>query len=181
MQRESQFSPDPTLTPAQHCVLSLLAVGASISKAAAAVNVHRNTIANWRRTVPAFAREFELASREGAHYWSDQATNLAGKAVAVLTEILDNESANPSLRLRAALKVLEMATVRKPEPAVQPETVHNPAQSRTTRYEPGRNSPCPCGSGVKFKRCCAAVPGNLPFHADAGLQLPNLGAASQLP
>ena len=24
--------------------------------------------------------------------------------------------------------------------------------------EPGRNAPCPCGSGKKFKRCCGAVP-----------------------
>jgi len=22
-------------------------------------------------------------------------------------------------------------------------------------WRPGRNQPCPCGSGVKFKRCCA--------------------------
>lgn len=22
-------------------------------------------------------------------------------------------------------------------------------------WQPGRNQPCPCGSGVKFKRCCA--------------------------
>jgi tetratricopeptide (TPR) repeat protein len=25
--------------------------------------------------------------------------------------------------------------------------------------EPGRNEPCPCGSGQKYKRCCAQVPG----------------------
>jgi len=23
-----------------------------------------------------------------------------------------------------------------------------------TPWKPGRNQPCPCGSGVKFKRCC---------------------------
>jgi hypothetical protein len=22
------------------------------------------------------------------------------------------------------------------------------------RHKPGRNDPCPCGSGRKFKRCC---------------------------
>ena len=29
-----------------------------------------------------------------------------------------------------------------------------PKQSRSTR--PGRNDPCPCGSGKKYKRCCGA-------------------------
>ena len=38
----------------------------------------------------------------------------------------------------------------------KPEIVHSPAQSQTVRSEPkvGRNQPCPCGSGMKFKRCC---------------------------
>lgn len=29
--------------------------------------------------------------------------------------------------------------------------------SRTVRHavQPGRNDPCPCGSGKKFKKCCA--------------------------
>jgi len=25
--------------------------------------------------------------------------------------------------------------------------------------EPGRNDPCPCGSGKKYKRCCGAAKG----------------------
>ncbi len=31
--------------------------------------------------------------------------------------------------------------------------------ARTERTKPGRNDACPCGSGRKFKRCCAAVTG----------------------
>ena len=32
-------------------------------------------------------------------------------------------------------------------------------QSKTVRKEkePGRNDPCPCGSGKKYKKCCGAV------------------------
>ena len=26
---------------------------------------------------------------------------------------------------------------------------------REISYEPGRNYPCPCGSGKKFKKCCS--------------------------
>jgi hypothetical protein len=33
------------------------------------------------------------------------------------------------------------------------QTLHKPS-SATTR--PGRNDPCPCGSGKKFKKCCGA-------------------------
>lgn len=28
-------------------------------------------------------------------------------------------------------------------------------QPVTKSFKPGRNSSCPCGSGLKFKRCCA--------------------------
>lgn len=38
---------------------------------------------------------------------------------------------------------------------VRQTTVHNP-----TRHV-GRNDPCPCGSGMKFKQCC--------LHRDAAL------------
>jgi hypothetical protein len=183
MQPETNYSPDPSLTPAQHRVLAQLAGGVSIKVAAASAGIHRNTVANWRRTVPAFAREFEFAARERSLYWHDQASALAGKAITVLTDILDDDSASPSLRLRAALKVLEMAADPQPEPmkpfpasaaqleAVEgramlmqsalctepePQTVHNPAQPRTS--QPGRNTLCPCGSKLKFKRCCALKP-----------------------
>ncbi len=32
----------------------------------------------------------------------------------------------------------------------------------TPRVGPGRNSPCPCGSGRRYKRCCAAAAGGAP-------------------
>jgi transposase-like protein len=212
------YSPDPTLTPDQHHVLALLAEGRSITAAAEAVGIHRNTIRNWRRAVPAFAREIEFAVREQALVWHEQALDLAPKAAAVLEEILNDPAASPSIRLRAALAVLKMAAEPQPKSlrlfptaaaemeashgemlswqATQancaPENTkkpHNPAQSPSSSFaswrlgvkaleaahrekfetpaqsrtispvrkapEPGRNSPCPCGSGQKYKRCCA--------------------------
>jgi SEC-C motif len=190
MQPATQYSPDATLTPVQHHVLSLLAQGSSVTEAAAAAEIHRNTITNWRRTVPAFARELEFAGRERSLFWHDQAANLAQKAIEVMTAILNDETAAPSLRLRVALKVVGMASAPRPE-SIRPfpafaaqleavdgrllllkaqcaeaereetiETVHNSAQSPIPTpirrpAEPGRNSPCPCGSGIKYKRCCA--------------------------
>lgn len=29
---------------------------------------------------------------------------------------------------------------------------------------PGRNAPCPCGSGKKHKRCCLAAAESIPFY-----------------
>ncbi|MDZ7724257.1 MAG: anaerobic sulfatase maturase [candidate division KSB1 bacterium] len=39
-------------------------------------------------------------------------------------------------------------------PAPQPEPVSPPAAAQ---YTAGRNEPCPCGSGKKFKNCCGKV------------------------
>jgi hypothetical protein len=60
------YSPDPALTADQHHVLAILVEGHSLSAAAETVGIHRNTIRNWRRAAPAFAREVEFAVREQA-------------------------------------------------------------------------------------------------------------------
>ena len=209
MEETQRYSPDPTLSPVQHQVLSLLAQGVSTTAAAAAAGVHRNTVATWRRTGPAFARELEFAAGERSLFWHDQAAALAGKAIAVLNEILDDQTASPALRLRAAFKVIAMASDPQPGPmkafpasaaeaeacigqslllqtlaneseAQEAENLHNSAQPPTegakkdaigkeevektaqncTRRtsQPGRNAPCPCKSGLKYKRCCANRP-----------------------
>jgi len=195
-------SPAPALTPRQQSIVNKLAEGLSATQAAQAENIHRNTIANWRRTVPAFAREIDFAAREQSRRWHDEVVSLAPLALQVIREILTNPEASPSLKLRASLAVLKMAAQPEAAPEivrplenqiVQPENVHNSAQSCTPPPElasfvppaanpenlhkraqscttqslpaaprtirrpplPGRNSPCPCGSGSKFKRCCA--------------------------
>jgi len=48
-------------------------------------------------------------------------------------------------RLAATVRA-EQAARADPQPAPQPA----PAPSRP----PGRNDPCPCGSGRKYKKCC---------------------------
>ncbi len=46
---------------------------------------------------------------------------------------------------RPATKVQELHSSRAPE---------RPAEPRRTGHKVGRNDPCPCGSGKKYKRCC---------------------------
>ena len=36
------------------------------------------------------------------------------------------------------------------------ERLLNPAVRAKAETTPGRNDPCPCGSGKKYKRCCGA-------------------------
>jgi hypothetical protein len=110
------YSPDPTLTPQQHQVISLLADGHSIIGAAVAAGISRNTIRNWRRCVPAFARELEFATREQALVWHEQALLLAPIATKTISDILNDPEASPALRLRAAITILKMAADPKPKP-----------------------------------------------------------------
>jgi transposase-like protein len=186
------YSPDPTLTPQQHRIVTRLASGLSISQAAGAEKIHRNTIGNWRRTIPAFARELEYANRERCLYWHEQAIALVPLALATISETLSDTEASPALKFRAALAILKMSTAYEPKQLLYHEAVesqleaaagqvlswrkadlentHNSAQSCTTPTaparpqpirvapQPGRNAPCPCGSGLKYKRCCANKP-----------------------
>jgi SWIM/SEC-C metal-binding protein len=42
----------------------------------------------------------------------------------------------------------------KPEDITDIERALNPQEPVRAILKPGRNEPCPCGSGVKTKKCC---------------------------
>ena len=42
----------------------------------------------------------------------------------------------------------------KPEDIAALEILLNPIKTSTAEKKVGRNEPCPCGSGKKFKKCC---------------------------
>lgn len=42
----------------------------------------------------------------------------------------------------------------KPEDISDLENMLNPPKPVTSEKKVGRNDPCPCGSGKKFKKCC---------------------------
>ncbi len=83
-------------------------------------------------------------------------------------------AAGTKTRTRRDPRGLSPARSRRIEaPAIQPESapiteiMHNPAQIPIRlAAEPGRNALCPCGSGVKFKPCCAnPIPLTVPAAA----------------
>jgi hypothetical protein len=159
------------LTPDQQLVLTLLAEGKTLTAAAETAGIHRNTILNWRRAVPAFAAELDRATREQALAWQEEAANAVPLAFQAILAVLNDPAASASLRLRAAGMILKMADLKSDSSASPrlrvkaldvpaPAKLEIPAQSCTITPirkapEPGRNSICPCGSGQKYKRCCA--------------------------
>jgi hypothetical protein len=168
-----------SISPVQDQVLTALANGASFSDAAAQAQVHRNTIGNWRRSSAEFRSAFANALYDRALLIREQAESLATLAIDAIGEILGDPKATPSVRLKAALAILHQATTLPPEPPASepptqdppdPEIVHNDAQSIPTSHPQtlphvGRNQPCPCGSGNKFKACCLNKPANMPEPA----------------
>ena len=42
----------------------------------------------------------------------------------------------------------------KPEDISDVERLLDPPTARRVEVKVGRNDPCPCGSGLKYKRCC---------------------------
>jgi hypothetical protein len=61
-----------------------------------------------------------------------------------------------------ALRHLHQAGIADDDPQVQRLTARQAQRPRA-----GRNDPCPCGSGTKFKRCCERTGGPLPDRVEA--------------
>ncbi|MCW5978553.1 MAG: SEC-C domain-containing protein [Bryobacteraceae bacterium] len=185
----SAISPFDGLPPAQAQVAAALAEGKTISAAAREAGVHRSTIHNWLQTIPDFAHSVEHATADNRSQLADDLTELAAAALGVLRNLLADPETPASVRLKAALAVLDRprfpdrdwslpAPVETParqlyademallasdykmmrmNDALRKSETHIPAPSAAPpRAEPPtpRNAPCPCGSGLKYKRCC---------------------------
>lgn len=178
--------PDSVLSAPQLKVVDALLNGANLNAAAELAGVHRNTIANWRHTSPAFQSALAVAETEMAQALHEEAFSRAAKAFQALDQILDDPKSSTSARLRAALFILNHAMpgarskspmiydVSKPAVPPQPaaeapaasqnsENLHKNAQPRPEPYRRpapkiGRNDRCPCASGRKYKQCCLNKP-----------------------
>ena len=53
-----------------------------------------------------------------------------------------------------ARPVLERRQVAQPVAASHGEAEARPAAAKKSAVKVGRNDPCPCGSGKKYKNCC---------------------------
>jgi hypothetical protein len=158
------------LTSTQQQVLVSLANGSTMTAAAKEVGADRNTVSDWRRTIPEFRKSFAVAQYEQALYWREQLQSLGTLAITCLKQAMMDNSGN--LNLRAAVVVLDRITKTAPEqpelagqrqasnhkreptppptPRPDAENPAAPAQSRTTDppaavpdLEAGRETPEP--------------------------------------
>jgi hypothetical protein len=114
--------PDSALSATQLQVVDALLNGANLNTAAELAGVHRNTIASWRHTSPAFQKALAVAETEMALAFREEAVARAAKAFQVLDQILDDPKSSTAARLRAALFILSHAL---PKPRSQSRTIYN--------------------------------------------------------
>jgi hypothetical protein len=180
---DSATIPTANLSPAQSQVVAALAQGRTVTAAAREADLHRNTIYNWLDD-PGFKTAVEEAQREYVAILSDGMRDLAALALETLRNLLEDPKTPPAVRLKTALAVLQRPHFpnrgwhlpeRIEEPREQ-QVVDNlvemkadyDAMRMTDAMEasekrkkppeapaPPRSAPCPCGSGLKYKRCCA--------------------------
>jgi len=158
-----------TLTAAQQQVLQTLVAGNSITAAAQEAGVHRTTVHLWTRQHPDFARALLAARQQKADRLLDELTDLADLAINTFRHLLSDENTSPATRLKAAMEIVKLVEAQRPthrEVTVEEvkfdkidadlslsQVAQTPQPARVPNV--GRNAPCPCGSKLKFKRCCA--------------------------
>jgi len=156
---------DTNLTPIQAAAAIALGFGLQIPAVAAELKIHRSSLYNWAKN-PLFFKAVETANAEFQKQFRTQIAMLTRLALTNIQQILADTEASPSVRLRAALAVLkqdwklpestdfdtdseESDPLRNEMPPEAPEP-QQPMRSEKI----GRNVPCPCGSNLKYKRCC---------------------------
>jgi hypothetical protein len=160
--------PDPALSTVQLEAIAALATGQTILAAAGQTGVHRATVHNWLK-LPAFSAALDQACQDHAAEISARLSQVASLAIDTIRQILTDPNASPAVKLRAAIAVLDRPLFPKSAAAPSQETSPKAVAKTAPATDTARNAPCPCGSGVKYKRCC-------------GTQAPpKLGFVSQLP
>jgi transposase-like protein len=189
-----------TLPPIQAQVIAALAKGQTVTAAAREAGIHGATIHNWIRTEPDFKTALENSQSEYVAALADEMRELSALALTTLRSLLADPTTPPSVRLRAALAVLQrpqfpdqgwslpqrnespqtqqlvdtmaqmkvddralrMTEATQSKPTPEPSGPQHPSgvwpaasNIQHPPLKPSRCAPCPCGSGLKFKRCCA--------------------------
>jgi hypothetical protein len=73
---------------------------------------------------------------------------------AVVAASFPDITARQALDAVAALRAAMDAPILETLPDYAPPSLAAPIPMRRTAAKPGRNDPCPCGSGKKYKKCC---------------------------
>jgi hypothetical protein len=156
---------DTNLTPIQAAAAIALGFGLQFPAVAAELKIHRSTLYNWAKN-PRFFKAVETANAEFQKQFRTQIAMLARLALTNIHQILADTEASPSVRLKAALAVLKQdwklphstefdTNPEESDPLRNEMPPESPEPQQPIRSEKvGRNEPCPCGSNLKYKRCC---------------------------
>ena len=154
----------------QQRTIQLLLSGSTVAAAARELGIDRTTIYAWHKSNPAFTIHLDRARSIQAQITADSLQDLASTAINTIHEILVCQATPPAIRLRAAQAVLK--DCRQPtaaETSEPPQEIPHISTEidtfdeetnvahihiRRESSKTGRNEPCPCNSGLKFKRCC---------------------------
>jgi hypothetical protein len=153
----TNFTP---LTPIQMQVLQSLASGSTVSAAAEQAGLHRSTIYLWTRTIPGFNQVLADLRQQRASRLVDELGDLADLAIDTFRHILSDDKAPPAARLKAAMEIVKMVDAQRAtapkaeEPTPAPAVAERSQSASQAPAAVGRNSACPCGSNLKYKRCC---------------------------
>ena len=158
------------LSPTQTQVVAALAQGRTVTDAAESAGLHRTTVFEWLKTSPAFCKALDEAKEIYEERLRGEMRELSALALKTLRGVMEDPKASPSVRLKASLAILNRRDWTLPANVESKVEVDNTAEKEMMQQlldlEKGlkdpfstldatpRNAPCPCGSGLKFKRCC---------------------------
>ena len=108
------------LTPDQAAALDLLLAGQTITAAAAAVGVARETISRWRNSDPAFKGAYNAALQSAYDAAAARLLDARGKALDRLAALVDSHDQAIALKAAAALLRIE---VERPKGYTNPAAI----------------------------------------------------------
>lgn len=96
------------LTPDQAAALELLLSGQTITAAAAAVGVARETVSRWRNSDPAFQAAYNAALQSAHDAMGKKLLDARARAIDTLADLLDADDHGLALKAAAALLRVEV-------------------------------------------------------------------------
>ena len=96
------------LTPDQAAALELLLSGQTITAAAAAVGVARETVSRWRNSDPAFLGAYNAALQSAHDAMSKKLLDARARAIDTLADLLEEDDHGLALKAAAALLRVEV-------------------------------------------------------------------------
>lgn len=110
MPRITRGTPKDELTPDQAAALDLLLAGQTVTAAAAAVGVARETVSRWRNNDPAFQAAYNAALQSLYDAGQARLLEARGKALDRLAALVDSKT--PDIALKAAAILLRIDAPR---------------------------------------------------------------------